>query len=160
MMGEIRELKIQEQSLLARREKIRKSVDEDFAPKLEPIAKAMEEKSEVMRAWAELFLEAEAGGKKSLVMTHGTIGWRTGKHTLKTLTGWTFDRVLEKLKAIHQLSWIRTKEEVNKQKIIDDRESFSEAQLRTFGLKIVQEEPFFVEPNITEVEKRETVEAS
>src|SRR5574341_1447265 len=73
------------------------AIKERYETKLSQCNKALEEKTEVARAWAEAN-PAEFNGRKSLDLTHGSVGWRTGQPTLKTLSGWTWDRVLEKLK--------------------------------------------------------------
>jgi phage host-nuclease inhibitor protein Gam len=70
---------------------------------------------------------------------------------LKTLPGWTFDRVLQTLKTAGALDYIRVKEEVHKQNLLSDRESIGPERLREIGLRVVQEETFFVEPKLTEV---------
>jgi phage host-nuclease inhibitor protein Gam len=117
--------------------------------------KVLEEKTELIRAWAEAN-PTEFNGLKSLDTTHAVIGWRTGQPTLKTLAGWTWDRVLEKIKSLRDLAilYVRTKEEVNKQAIITDRELIAPEQLRDLGLKILQEESFFIEPKLEQLENR------
>lgn len=54
----------------------------------------------------------------------------------------------------------RTKEEINKQAIISDRENFTADQLRAVGLRVVQEEAFFVDPKLQELENRQQVEVA
>lgn len=122
--------------------------------------KSLEEKTDLIRAWAEAN-PSEFNGLKSLAMVNGTVGWRIGQPTLKTLAGWTWDRVLEKLK-IHGmgLRYIRTKEEVNKQAILGEREVLSPEKMRAMGVRVVQDESFFIEPNLTETENRQSVEAA
>lgn len=121
--------------------------------------KALEEKTELIRSWAEAN-PSEFNGLKSLDLVNAVIGWRTGQPTLKTLSGWTWDRVLEKLKALNLTPYIRTKEEVNKQAILADRESFEPEGPRAIGVRIVQDESFFVDPKLTETENRQSVEAA
>lgn len=120
--------------------------------------KALEEKTELIRVWAEAN-PAEFNGLKSLDLVHAVIGWRTGQPTLKTLAGWTWDRVLEKLKSIKNPHWgllyIRTKEEVNKQGIINDRDTIGPDNLKTIGVRIVQDEAFFIEPKLTDLQNKQ-----
>ena len=97
----------------------------------------------------------EFAKKKSLAMVHGTVGYRTGMPRLKTLKGWTWDRVLEVLKAVAP-EYIRTKQETDKDKIIAERSELDPENLRNIGVQIVQDETFFVEPNREEKEKEET----
>jgi len=99
------------------------------------------------RAWAEEH-PAEFGKHKSIEMIHGTIGWRVNTPSLKTLAGWTWDRVLEAVKKCAP-SYVRTKEDVNKQAILNDREMLGQ-DLKQLGVRVVQEEDFFVDPKLTD----------
>lgn len=118
----------------------------------------LDQRVELVRAWAEGNPD-EFKGLKSLDLVHGIIGWRTGQPTLKTLSGWTWDRVLEKLETIGWFSYIRSKKEVNKQQILAERETIAPENLRAIGVKIAQSEAFYVEPKLEELENRQTVEA-
>lgn len=110
-------------------------------------------------AWAEANPD-DFGKAKSIEMLHGVIGWRTNTPSLKPLSGWTWDRVLEKIRSLPaMLGYIRTKEEVNKQSLLDDRDGIGPDGLRNLGVRVVQEDEFFVEPKLTETEARETINA-
>jgi phage host-nuclease inhibitor protein Gam len=126
---------------------------------LSALTKTLEEKTELARAWSDAN-PSEFNRLKSLDLVHGIIGWRTGQPTLKTLSGWTWDRVLEKLKTLGWLPYVRTKEEVNKQQIIADRETIAPEDMRAIGVRVIQDESFFVEPKLAELENRQTIEAS
>ena len=122
---------------------------------LAALKKAIDEKTTVAQAWAEAN-PSEFQGRKSLDMVHAVVGWRTGQPQLKTLSGWTWDRVLEKLKSITQFKpFIRTKEEVDKQTIIAQREGLWDSDLRNMGVRITQDEAFFIEPKLTTPETRQ-----
>lgn len=111
---------------------------------------SIDQKSELVRTWAEAN-PAEFGKVKSLDFVHATIGFRTGTPTLKTLRGWTWDRVLEKLNSLKLTHYIRTKEEPNKQTLLLDRDSLD---LKNFGLQVEQKESFFIEPKLTDQDNR------
>lgn len=90
---------------------------------------------------AELFQK-----KKSLEMTHGTIGFRTGTPKLKTFKGFTWASALQLVKEFLP-NYIRTTEEIAKDKMLADREE--EGMLATMskcGIGVAQDETFFVEP--------------
>lgn len=121
--------------------------------------KALAERTDLVRAWADAnpaeFTGARGLAIKSITFTHATIGFRTGTPTLKTLTGWTWDRVLEKMKLVGGWSkYLRVKEEINKQTLIVDRESIGDDQLRTIGLRVLQTESFFIDPKIETPENK------
>ena len=84
--------------------------------------------------------------RKSMETTHGILGFRTGTPKLKTLKGFTWAAVLELLKRTKP-EYVRTSEEVAKDKLLADRESEEMPELmRTVGIKVDQDETFFVEP--------------
>ncbi len=100
--------------------------------------------------------------KKSLEMAHGTIGFRTGNPKLKTLKGFTWASALELVKAFMPFTYVRTTEEVAKDRMLADRDleevalydtpsgddrtvSMKEAMAKC-GIQVVQDETFFVEP--------------
>jgi phage host-nuclease inhibitor protein Gam len=102
------------------------------------------------RVWAEAN-PREFGEGRSIQTVHGALGWRLGGPSLRTLTGWTWDRVKETLKAANAAGYLRVKEEVNKQNLLADRDAIGAEKLREIGVRVVQEESFFVEPNLTDI---------
>jgi phage host-nuclease inhibitor protein Gam len=161
LVGEIAAAVNQQRSITAQIDdeilRIRTSREGDLVD----LAAAIKEKSALVQAWADANHDA-FGNRKSLTLTHGTIGYRTGNPKVKTLAGWTFSRVLEKLKS---LPWghafVRVKEELDKDAILSTHAtgSFSPGDLRTIGVRVEQDETFFVDPNLTETETRQTAEA-
>lgn len=94
--------------------------------------------------------------RKSLEMSHGIIGFRTGTPKLKTAKGHTWASVLELVKRIMP-GYVRTSEELAKDRLLADREltvvvnsgenvavPMAEA-MKSCGMQVVQEETFFVE---------------
>lgn len=104
---------------------------------------------------AELFTK-----KKSLDMAHGTIGFRTGTPKLKTLKGFTWASALTLVKK-YIPGYVRTSEEIAKDKLLADREletvEFIENEITKkripmcdamaeCGIIVAQDETFYVEP--------------
>ena len=115
-------------------------------------------KSALVQSWAEA--NPEAFGKlKSIKLAFGTIGFRTGTPKLKTLSGWTFSRVLARLVS---LPWgrpyVRVTEEIDREALIADSRCFAltDAQLREAGCRVAQDESFFIEPDLAALEQRLT----
>ena len=79
----------------------------------------------VARQWSNAHPE-EFGARKSIEMVHGLVGFRTGTPRLKLLSGWTWNKVLEFLALSREVAYIRTKQEVDKELIIADREKLTE----------------------------------
>jgi phage host-nuclease inhibitor protein Gam len=122
------------------------------------IDEQLAEKTAAARAWADAN-PAEFKGLKSLELTHGTVGFRTGQPTLKTLRGWTWKRVLEVLLLLPKLpaEYIRRSPEVNKEAILADRKRLTDEGLRALGLEVIQTESFFIDPKIETPENRQTL---
>ncbi len=155
LLREIRELKLAERSLSAEKDARLKALDDTYARQLDPIQQSLRELTARVAQWAASHTE-EFGDRKTLELTHGTLGWRLNPPSLKTLSGWTWKKVLAKLKALPAMSaYIRTREEVSKEAILADRAAHSPDALRAIGVKIVQEEEFWIEPRLTEVAPRE-----
>lgn len=96
--------------------------------------------------------------RKSIEFASGIIGFRTGTPALALLNKkWSWAKVLtavqEKLP-----NFIRSKPEVDKEAIISQREEL-DIFLPDIGVKVVQGETFYVEPALTKVPTRQTVEA-
>ena len=102
---------------------------------------------------AELFTK-----KKSLEMTHGTIGFRTGTPKLKTLKGFTWASALQLVKEFLP-GYVRQTEEIAKDKLLADRDSDvmvagdplgpgkpMREQMAKCGIAVTQDETFYVEP--------------
>lgn len=159
-LGEIRELTIEKAQHMLKIELAKKAAEDLHAARLAEIEKLLLSKTEQLKTWSEAN-PGEFGGKKSLDMTHGKIGFRLGNPQLKTLSKWTWDRVLEALRSAGLTPFIRTKEEVNKQALLDRAQDPTETfPLAGFGLRIAQDEPFFVDPKIEEQETRISTETS
>lgn len=115
-------------------------------------------KSALVQAWAEA--NPEAFGKlKSIRMPFGTIGFRTGTPKLKTLSGFTFVRVLQRLL---ELAWgrayVRVVEEIDREGLIAAvrQGSLTDSELREAGCRVAQDESFFIEPDLSAIEQRLT----
>ena len=93
-------------------------------------------------------------------MAHGTIGFRTGTPKLKTLKGFTWASALTLVKK-YIPGYVRTNEEIAKDKLLADREleavEFMESEITKkripmcdamaeCGIIVAQDETFYVEP--------------
>ena len=136
--------------LTAKQDEEIQAIREKHANGLAQCAAAVEHFTALAQAWAEAN-PGDFGKAKSLELTHGTIGFRTGQPQAKPLSGWTWDRVLEKLQSLggRWSGYVRQKSEVDKGKLIADR---AELELKTVGVRIVQQETFYVEPNLSKID--------
>ncbi len=118
-----------------------------------------------LRAWAESHPDEFPNGRKSIQFTQGSLGFRTGTPKLALLNRlWNWDRVHKALISFGLAKdYLRTKEEVDKEAIIaataaNPDKAGAALACAAFGTKVVQEESFFVDPDITEVERRQAVD--
>lgn len=155
LVGEIAALKIEERRQTAEMDEALRRLRDSYQERLTSIKERLAALMPRALAWAETHPDA-FGKLRSIEMLHGVIGWRTNTPSLKPLSGWTWDRVLEKLKALpSMLGYVRVKEEANKQAILADRDQLGPEGLRAIGCRVVQEDEFFVDPKLTETETRE-----
>ena len=85
------------------------------------------------------------GDKKSLETLFGKLGFRKKTPSLKLLSGFKWEDVVENLKEILP-GYVRTIEEANKEKILADRDTEAvSGKLATLGIKVSQYENFFIE---------------
>lgn len=158
-LGQIRALTIQRNTAQCAREEDLKKLDELFKEEIDAANAEIEALAEQLRVWAEAN-PGEFGERRSLELTHGLMGWRTGNPTLKTVAGFTWDRVLERLHNSMGSRFVRIKEEVDKAGILAERETLGADVLKAMGVKVVQEEPFFVEPKIEEAPENRVKEVA
>jgi phage host-nuclease inhibitor protein Gam len=89
--------------------------------------------------------------RKSIETVHGVLGFRTGTPKLKTLKGFTWPSVTNLLKEFLP-AYVRTVEEPAKDRLLADRDNEDVADLfAKVGIKVDQDETFFVEPKKEEV---------
>lgn len=128
-----------------------KAVRDRYQARITALGKSMEGQLARLQDWAESN-PTEFVGKRSIEMMHGRVGWRLGQPQLKPLSGTTWARVLEIIG--EDTRFLRMKPEVNKEALIAARDEIGAEGLRALGVKVVQEEDFFVEPKLTDTETR------
>lgn len=137
----------------AEMQSINASMDKEFvairernAERLAELEQQKTESFEVMQVFATEHREELFSKRRSLETTHGVIGFRTGTPKLKTRRGFTWAAVLELVREFLP-SYIRTSEEVAKDKLLADRDNEQlQPLIQKCGIDVVQEESFYVEP--------------
>lgn len=88
--------------------------------------------------------ELETDSKKSVQLQYGVMGRRRGNPSLRLLNrSWTWSAVLVKLREAFSQKFLRLRDpEVDKDKV---KTELPADQLREYGLKLHQEEAFYVE---------------
>lgn len=158
LLSEIRLLKSSEQRIHADRNRAVAELDENCRPHLEQIAKELKTLTGAIQQWAQNNPN-EFGKKKSIEFTHGTIGFRTGTPKLALLSrAWTWAKVLEAVQSMLP-AFIRNKPEIDKEAILGQRdEELIQYAIKACGMKVVQDESFYVEPKLEQPEARTNTE--
>lgn len=148
-VGVLAELTIQRMGIEATLNDELKAVRDRYQEELTNLGQDADAEFRMLKEWAEAHPE-EFKERKSLELTHGVIGFRTGTPAVRFLKGWTETMVLAVLdiQAEWRKRYIRQIVEVNKQALIEDRDGLGADKLNAFGLKITQSETFYCEPTI------------
>lgn len=120
-------------------------VRKDYETRLSDLDAEIEALLADLEAWAALN-PAEFADRRSIDLVHGTIGFRTGNPTLKTIKGVKWEHVLDMLKCSGLADrYVRKVEEPNKDALLADREKIGADRLQTLGLRVDQTERFYVD---------------
>ncbi len=150
-LGQIRALTLEQHDRATALEQLKKGLDDDFSVRNSEISKELDAQQAMLLDWAEAN-PSEFADKKSLAMQHGVIGWRIGNHKLVKKSKATWDALVDLVSDAIGSGYVRTKREVDRERIIADREEIPAESLRECGLAVVQEESFFIEPKLEEIE--------
>lgn len=129
------------------------AVRDRFKVRIEKARVERDHQFEKLQRYAEEYQSDLFSKKKSLDWTHGILGFRRGTPKVTKPSKITWAAILKMLKDEGLTSFIRTKEEVNKDKMIESRENeVIMKQLKELGgIEVVQQETFFVEPKEEEL---------
>jgi len=165
LMTELAQTANNQRAITAERDALVLTINERYEAGLGACAEAIKEKTATLRAWAESAPDVFPKGRKSLKLTSGTLGFRTGTPKLSLLSrAFNWERVLGLVEQFWP-GFIRLSKEVDKAALLaqhsqaTDRAA-ADADLKRLGLKVTQDESFFIEPDLTSFETRQTVEAA
>jgi phage host-nuclease inhibitor protein Gam len=145
-------------------------IREKYQDELAQLETIMEESTAKLQNFATLNREEYFAKKKSLEMSHGKIGFRTDPPSLAPMKGFTWESIKNLVKAFKP-SYIRTKEEVDKESLLAERDNHIEpvnendpigklpeeerplisSLFSQMGIRVKQDDHFFVEPKTEEV---------
>lgn len=122
------------------------AIRERNAERLAALEQEKNESFEVMQTFATEQRDALFSKRRSMETTHGVIGFRTGTPKLARRKGFTWAAALALVREFLP-SYVRTTEELAKDKLLADRENEEVAPLmQKCGIDVVQDESFYVEP--------------
>jgi phage host-nuclease inhibitor protein Gam len=143
------------QKVIADRDTAVLEIDERIAPDLAALDQAVKARIAMLRAWAEAHPEEFEKDRKSLELSSGKLGFQTHPPSVVLLNRkWTWETALEAVQT-RLPNFIRSKPEIDKEAILSQRDELGE-YLPLVGLKVAQTESFFVDPDLTKIQTRQT----
>ena len=145
--------------IITQRDKEILGITEQWANKLAEISDEIKTLTEQLRVWADTNSDQFPKDRKSIELASGKLGFRTGTPKLALYSrSFTWDKVLGFIRS-KMPEFIRTKEEVDKEAILggysmSGDKPKADADLRSVGLRVTQDESFFIEPDLTTFEQR------
>ena len=149
----------EQRRLTAERDALVLKINQDFESALCTLQQQVAQLTNALHDWADTNPEQFPRGKMSIEMTSGTLGYRTGTPKLSLLSrAFNWERVLGLVEQ-YWPGFIRIKKEVDKEGLLNQYsqatdKSAANADLQRLGLKVVQDESFFIEPKLSESETR------
>lgn len=167
-MNTLAMLVISQRKLIADRDAAVLRINENTAVPLASCESQIASLTDQLRAWSEANPSEFPKNAKSIKLTSGILGFRTGTPKLSLISrAWSWEKVLTAMKQISEMAagFIRTKEGVNKEELIGfyslpEYKPHAERDLRRIGLKVTQDETFYVEPDLTKLADRQVRQTS
>lgn len=154
-LAEIRTLTILRNTVQAAREECLKALDDKFGPPIQEATEKINHFAECLHLYAEQNPDV-FGKRRSIVWPHGKFGFRLGTPKLvkKLKAAWASNTMIEKVRAALGGAYIDTTETIDRDGIISNRAEIPKDALKEAGLSVEQENTFYVEPNVEEIENR------
>jgi phage host-nuclease inhibitor protein Gam len=157
LVGQIAALQLQLNERTARMDQDLTDIRAQYEGVLDHLAQEIQTRTALVEGWADSHPEEFPEGKKSIDIVHGSIGFRTDPpKVLPVRKRFTVKIIVSLLKKV---AWgpkyIRQPDpQIDKEAILQDRKTLTEEQLAKVGLKIVQDESFYIDLKATPTETR------
>lgn len=142
-VDDICKLQLDREQRVTLRDRLLAEIMEEHNPAIEAIGTEISAKLVLCEKYATTHRDSLFGKLKSAASSLGVFGFRTGNPKLVLLNRkWKWADVLTSLKSLGKTDLIRTKEEPDK----DALHKLDDSELAAVGLRIDQDEAFFIEP--------------
>ena len=118
-----------------------------YAAELERQENAVKMERKGIESWLTQHKDEFKPLPRSRVLDAGTIGFRRGKRRLKPLSKWTWKKVLAEMCAAGVRDYLRVKRDVDREAVLADAKKLGDERLRSWGLRVIQDDKPFVEIN-------------
>ena len=150
LLGELALKDARRRALTAKMDEQLKAIRDRYAADLDALDADQKALEEEIASWAELHKEA-FGDKRSIVLTHGAIGWRLGNPAIRLRPRVKAEQALQMVKD-RLPQYVRTTEELDKAGLLAAvaGKALDAEALAACGLRVTQTERFFCEPKTEE----------
>ena len=150
LMGELALKDARRRALTAKMDEQLKAIRDRYAADLDALDAAQKALEAEIASWAELH-KAAFGEKRSLVLTHGAIGWRLGNPAIRLRPRVKAEQALAMVKD-RLPQYVRVTEELDKSALLAafSGKALSAEALAACGLRVAQTERFYCEPKTEE----------
>lgn len=153
------QLNLQDQVELGLKAKVL-ALKADISKQVSECKQAIKSKMMLLKQWSVMNAK-EFGDAKSIETVFGTFGFRTGNHKVELLKDWTENMVVDAMFKDEDEKEVRTEDgrtvrnipkyirvvyEVDREALIRDRKDIPEDTLKSWGVEILQDENFYVDP--------------
>lgn len=150
ILGELALKDARRRALTAKMDEQLKAIRDRYAADLDALDAAAKDLEAEIASWAELHKEA-FGDKRSILLTHGAIGWRLGNPAIRLRPRVKAEQALQMVKD-RLPQYVRTTEELDKAALLAavSGKALTAEDLAACGLRVAQTERFYVEPKTEE----------
>jgi phage host-nuclease inhibitor protein Gam len=152
--GEIADLQHELNRLVMDKNEKLAAIEKEYAARIGSTKERLEMKLKASLSWCERNEGVEfKENARTIRFSRADLQFRRGNWAVVFKGGWNNDKVVEALKGYTQpgkpagLNYVRTVEEVNKEKVREDRKLLTEQQWAALGIRIVQEKSMIVTPH-------------
>lgn len=127
----------------------RKAVEQKFADRISTRKASLKKLLTGARKFSDAHRGEIYGDRQSLDLTMAVVGYQKGKPTVELLEDKTDADVIAALKELKGgKEYIRTLEELNRERLLEDRDTLKPEVLEITGIGFTQAERFYVEPKL------------
>jgi phage host-nuclease inhibitor protein Gam len=151
MMGELAAITAQKRLGEGLLELALQSARDEFGPAILTAEQAIEAMEVALELWAEANEGEFPAGKRSLELTHGTIGFRKAPPSLEVRSGLNWKKALLRVEAFMDGFYVRQTPSVDKEAILKDEAAgtLTPQKWAEMGVKVLRPDNFYADPKAT-----------
>jgi phage host-nuclease inhibitor protein Gam len=154
LVGEISALQLELNRETAGMDLLITEIRKRYEGTIDSLNAEIQAKTQLAQIWADTHPDEFPRDKKSIDFVHAIVGFRTGTpKVMPVRKSFTVKSILDLLSHfVWSKKYIRHEPTIDKEAILADRKTLTEQQLKEVGLKIVQDESFYIDLKATETD--------